>query len=109
VSFFIYKHITATGFTNICGPNRTDVGVNYVGLLHGLVLNQYSTAAGSTSLVTIIDGTTTAASSAANVIAIASTAGVNSTDYIYDLEFMNGLSIVIGGGATPVDVTVVYR
>ena len=100
--FFVYKHINSTGVQSI--------SISQAGLLHGLVFNQLATNAvtASTGLITIYDSTTTASSTAASVIGIVGvTAGI--PEYIYDCEYMNGLTVQVGSGVTPLDFTVIYR
>jgi hypothetical protein len=100
--FFNAKHVTSTG--------ATVVSVSGGGILHGIVYNQLATNAvtASTGLITIFDSTTTAASSAGSVIGIIGlTAGI--PEYVYDCIYMNGLTIQVGSGVTPVDLTVIYR
>jgi hypothetical protein len=103
VGYWIQKHITATGVST--------VSISAAGILHGVVFNQVSTAAAtaSTGLVTVYDATTTAASTDARVIGIVSPATTASTDYIYDCEYMNGLTIQVGSAVAPLDITVLYR
>jgi hypothetical protein len=100
--FFNAKHVTSTG--------ATVVSINPGGILHGIVYNQLATNAvtASTGLITVYDSTTTAASSAGSVIGIIGlTAGI--PEYVYDCIFQNGLTIQVGSGVTPVDLTVLYR
>ena len=100
--FFNFKHVSGTGVSTI--------SISQGGILHGIVFNQLATNAvtASTGLITIFDSTTTAASSAANVLGIVGlTAGI--PEYIYDCIYMNGLTIQVGSGVTPVDLTVIYR
>ena len=101
MSYWKHKHVQSTGVTTV----SISSGV----LLHGFVLNQKSTAATSTSLVTIYDATTTLASTAAGVVGICDIVGVSAADYMYDAELDNGLVINVGAGAAPVDLTVLYR
>lgn len=95
-SFFLYKNLTATGVSTI--------SISGFGLLHGVVVNQYSTAAAT---MAIYDATTTAA--APFIIGTAQLNAVNGTDFIYDCEFANGLTVSIGAAATPINITVIYR
>jgi hypothetical protein len=100
--FFNAKHVTSTG--------ATVVSISQGGILHGIVYNQLATNAvtASTGLITVYDSTTTAASSAGSVIGIIGlTAGI--PEYVYDCIYMNGLTIQVGSGVTPVDLTVIYR
>ena len=100
--FFVYKHVNSTGVQSI--------SISQAGLLHGIVFNQLATNAvtASTGLVTIYDSTTTAASTSPTVIGIIGvTAGI--PEYIYDCEFMNGLTLQVGSGVTPLDISVVFR
>lgn len=55
----------------------------------------------------IYDATTTAA--APFIIGTAQLNAVNGTDFIYDCEFANGLTVSIGAAATPINITVIYR
>lgn len=80
-------------------------------MLHGITLNQQSTAAATstTNMIGIFDSTTTyAASSTAFVIANvqANNAGVG--DYIFDVLYGRGLTINVGSAVSPVDITVIY-
>jgi hypothetical protein len=100
--FFNFKHVNSTG--------ATVVSISQGGILHGIVYNQLATNAvtASTGLITVYDSTTTAASSAGSVIGIIGlTAGI--PEYVYDCIYMNGLTIQVGSGVTPVDLTVIYR
>ncbi len=100
--FFHYKHVVSTGVTTIA--------VSQGGLLHGIVFNQLATNAvtASTGLTTIYDATTTAASTDASVIGIIGiVAGI--PEYIYDVQFKNGLTLQVGSGVTPLDITVSFR
>ena len=100
--FFNYQHVATTG--------ATVISVNQAGLLHGIVFNQLATNAvtASTGLTTIFDSTTTAASTSPTVIGIIGvTAGI--PEYIYDIQFKNGLTLQVGSGVTPIDITVCYR
>lgn len=100
--FFRYKHVVATGVAAISIAND--------GILHGIVFNQLATNAvtASTGLVTVYDATTTAASTDASVIAIiADTAGI--PEFIYDVLFAKGLTLQVGSGVAPIDITVTYR
>jgi hypothetical protein len=92
-----YKRVTATGVSVI--------SVSQMGVLHGICLNQQSTAAVSTSLATLYDNTT----NAGNVIGIIQLNNSGVSDYLYDALYANGLSINISGGAAPVDITFIYR
>ena len=100
--FFNYAHVTTTG-ANV-------ISVNGGGLLHGIVFNQLATNAvtASTGLTTIFDSTTTAASTSPTVIGII---GVTASafEYLYDIEFKNGLTLQVGSGVTPIDITVSFR
>lgn len=100
--FFHYKHINSTGVSTI--------SISQAGLLHGIVFNQLATNAvtNSTGLATIYDATTTAASTDASVIGIIGiVAGI--PEYVYDVQFRNGLTIQVGSGVTPLDITVAFR
>lgn len=100
--FFNYFHVNSTGVQSI--------SVNAAGLLHGIVYNQLATNAvtASTGLMTVYDSTTTAASTSPTVIGIVGvTAGI--PEYIYDIEFKNGLTLQVGSGVTPLDITVAFR
>jgi hypothetical protein len=103
VAYWIQKHITATGVST--------VSISQVGILHGIVMNQPSTAAAtaSTGQITIYDAITTAASTHTSVIAIVSPATTANTDYIYDCEYMTGLTIQVGSAVAPVEFSVLYR
>lgn len=94
--FFVYKNLTATGVSTI--------SISQFGLLHSIVVNQLSTAAATAA---IYNATTTAA--APNIIATVQLNAVSNTDYVYDCEFSNGLTVEIGSAATPINVTVIYR
>ncbi len=94
--FFIYKNITATGVSTI--------SISQYGLLHSVVLNQYSTAA---AVMTIYDATTTSGSPP--IIGTPNLIGAQSTDYVYDCEYANGLTVNIAAGATPCNITIIYR
>jgi hypothetical protein len=103
-----YKHLNATGVSTISLSN--------FGMLHGIVLNQQNTTPGTTvtaqvatvNLMTIYDGTTTAASTATNIIGICQLSNAGIGEYIYDALYANGLTIQIGGSVSPVDITVSY-
>lgn len=100
--FFHYKHVATTGVSTI--------SISQGGLLHGIVFNQLATNAvtNSTGLATIYDATTTAASTDASVIGIIGiVAGI--PEYVYDVQFRNGLTIQVGSGVTPIDITVAFR
>lgn len=96
-SYFHYKNLTATGTSTI--------SISQAGILHGIVVNQLSTAAATMG---IYDNPTTTAA-APNIIGTVQLNAVNGTDYIYDCEFKNGLTVSIGSAATPIDITIVYR
>ncbi len=100
--FFNYFHVNSTGVQSI--------SVNAAGILHAIVFNQLATNAvtASTGLTSIYDSTTTASSTAGTVIGIiGQVAGI--PEYIYDLQFKNGLTLQVGSGVTPLDITVVFR
>jgi hypothetical protein len=100
--FFNYQHVNSTGVNAI--------SVNGAGLLHAIVFNQLATNAvtASTGLTTIYDSTTTAASTSPTVIGIiGQVAGI--PEYIYDIQFKNGLTLQVGSGVTPLDITVAFR
>ncbi len=100
--FFNYAHVNSTGVNAI--------SINGAGLLHAIVMNQLATNAvtASTGLTSIFDSTTTASSTAGTVIGIiGQVAGI--AEYIYDLQFKNGLTLQVGSGVTPLDITVVFR
>jgi hypothetical protein len=101
-SLFNYAHVTTTG-ANV-------ISINGGGALHSVVFNQLATNAvtASTGLTTIFDSTTTAASTSPTVIGIIGlVAGI--PEYIYDLQFKNGLTLQVGSGVTPLDITVTFR
>lgn len=93
--FFNYKNITTTG-VNV-------VSISQGGLLHGIIVNQVSTAAAAT--MAIYDATTTAA--APFIIGTVNLSTV-AMDYLYDVEFQNGLTVVVTA-ATPTNITIMYR
>ena len=97
-----YKHVTATGVST--------VSISQFGQLHGIVMNQLSTAAGtaSTGQITIYDATTTAASTSPTVIGIINPAASGVADYVYDCLYANGLTIQVGSAVAPVEFTIVY-
>ena len=100
--YFNYQHVTTTG-ANV-------ISINQAGILHAIVFNQLATNAvtASTGLTSIFDSTTTAASTSPTVIGIiGQVAGI--PEYIYDLQFKNGLTLQVGSGVTPLDITVVFR
>ncbi len=100
--FFNYQHVNSTGVQSI--------SVNGAGLLHAIVFNQLATNAvtASTGLTTIYDSTTTAASTSPTVIGIIGiVAGI--PEYVYDVQFKNGLTLQVGSGVTPLDITVAFR
>jgi hypothetical protein len=94
--FFVYKNVTATGVTTI--------SISQYALLHSLVVNQPSTAAAN---ATIYASSTTA--SAPFVIASPQLNGISNTDYVYDCECQNGITLEVGSAATPINLTVIYR
>ena len=97
--FFRYSHVTSTGVSAI--------SINEGAILHGIVLNQVSTAAASTSLCSVYDSTTTSAT--AKLIAIIDTTRTGISDYIYDVVCKEGITLNIGGSAAPVDISVAFR
>lgn len=99
---FNFKHVNATGVTTI--------SISQYGQLHGIVMNQLSTTAAtaSTGLLTIYNGTTTAASTDGSVIGICNPASTGVADWIYDCLTPNGLTLQVGSGVTPVDITVSF-
>lgn len=93
--FFHYKNITATGVSTI--------SISQAGLLHGVIINNVSTAAAT---MAIYDATTTAAAPfIIGTVNIASAA----MDYLYDAEFKNGLTVEVATAATPTNITILYR
>ena len=96
-SFWVYKNLTATGVSTI--------SISQFGILHGIVVNQLSTAAATMGLYD--NASTTAA--APFVIGTVQLNAVSNTDYVYDCEFKNGLTVSIGSAATPIDITIIYR
>jgi hypothetical protein len=100
---YIYKHITGTGVSTI--------SISGYGILWGVVLNQLSTVSGtaSTGQITVYDATTTAASTSPTVIGILNPASSGVADWIYDVEYVNGLTIQVGSAVAPLDFTVIYR
>ena len=97
---FNYKRIAATGVTTI--------SISNMGTLHGVVLNQQSTVAASSSLVSIYDSTTTSAGTG-SLLAVIQVANAGVGDYIYDCLYTNGLTVNVPSGTTPIDLTVVFR
>jgi len=98
-----YKRITSTG--------ATVVSISQMGMLHGVTLNQQSTAGATstTNMIGIYDSTTTfAASSASGVIANVQANNSGVGDYIFDVLYANGLTIAVGSAVSPVDITVIY-
>lgn len=86
-----FKNITALGTTTIkLGP----------GTLHTVVLN---TASGNTNTVTLFDSTTGSGTTIAKITNVLGSINTIS----YDLDFINGLTVVVATG-TAGDVTVVY-
>lgn len=99
---FNYAHVASTGVSTI--------SISQAGALHSIVFNQLATNAvsASTGLTTIYDSTTTAASTSPTVIGIIGlVAGI--PEYIYDIQYRNGLTLQVGSGVTPIDITVCYR
>lgn len=95
-SYWLYKNLTATGVSTI--------SISQGAILHGVVVNQYSTAAAT---MAVYDATTTAASP--NIVGTPQLNAVNGTDFIYDCVLTNGLTVSIGAAATPINVTITYR
>lgn len=100
--FFVSKHIAATGVTT--------VSISQYANLHGVVMNQLSTASATTTtgLVTVYNATTTAASTDASVIAIFNPAASGVADYIYDCEMPAGITLQVGSAVAPLDMTITY-
>jgi hypothetical protein len=100
---YIYKHVTGTGVSTI--------SISQYGILYGIVMNQLSTASAtaSTGLITVYDATTTAASTSPTVVGILNPASTGVADWIYDVEYANGLTVQVGSGVTPLDFTIIYR
>lgn len=92
--FFNYKNLTATGIST--------VSISQAGLLHGVIVNNKSTAA---ALMTIYDSTTTVAAPQIGIVDLAAPA----MDYLYDIQFKNGLTVDVGSAATPINITIMYR
>jgi hypothetical protein len=113
---FNFLHIASTGVTTVSGPGRTDVGMSYFGQLHGVVINQQDLAAGTvatlqtatTHMLTIYNGTTTAASTSPTVIGICQLSNSGVGEYIYDCLTPNGLTLQVGSAVAPVDITVSF-
>jgi hypothetical protein len=105
---FNFKHLTATGVTTI--------SISGYGMLHGVVLNQQNTTPGTTvtaqvatvNLMTIYNGTTTAASTDASVVGICQLSNTGIGEYIYDCLLSNGLTIQVGSAVSPVDYTISF-
>lgn len=96
MSFFVYKNLTATGVST--------VSISQFGILHSVVINQLSTAVATMG---IYDNSSTTAA-APNIIGTVQLNAVANTDYLYDVEFKNGLTVSIAAAATPIDITIVY-
>ncbi len=99
---FNFKHITATGVSTI--------SISGYGMLHGVVLNQLSTGAvtSSTGQITIYNGTTTAASTDGSVLAICNPALSGVPEWIYDALCSNGITLQVGSAVAPVDFTIMF-
>ncbi len=103
-----FKHVISTGVTT--------VSISQFGMLHGVVINQQDLTAGTVStlqsatphMMTIYDGTTTAASTATNIIGICMLSNSGIADYIYDCVYSSGLTLQVGSSAAPVDFTIIY-
>lgn len=96
-SYWNYKNLTATGVSTI--------SISQFGILHGVVVNQLSTAAATMG---IYDNSSTTAA-APFVIGTVQLNAVSNTDYVYDALYKNGLVVSIAAAATPIDVTVIFR
>ena len=99
---FNFKHVVSTGVTT-----KT---ISQFGMLHGVVLNQLSTGATTATggLVTIYNGTTTAASTDASVLAICNPALTGVPEWIYDALCSNGITLQIGSVVAPIDLTIMF-
>ena len=105
---FNFKRVTATGVTAI--------SISGYGMLHGVVLNQQNTTPGTTvtaqvasvNLMTVYNGTTTAASTDASVMAICQLSNAGIGEYIYDALMSQGITVQVGSAVSPIDIAILY-
>ena len=73
-------------------------------IFHGIVMGQFSTAAG---LCSIYDAAATNATNATNFVGAVDLSGTKSNEYIIDAMFNNGISINVTSTANPVGFWVI--
>lgn len=94
---FRYKRIAASG--------DAVVSISKDVCLHAIIINRQSTAAVSTSQVTVYANSTASGSS---TVAIISLNNPSSPDFIYDVICENGISVTVDAAASPIDFTVAF-
>ena len=92
-----YKRITSSGDTVVSISKDVD--------LHAIIINRQSTAAVSTSQVTIYANSTAAGSS---VVGIISLNNPSSPDFVYDVICENGITVTVDAAGSPIDFTVAF-